>query len=463
MKSILKYISVFILVITIFNIVLFFTSLFPSSWIEQNVKNSAIKLYEEGNLYEFSERFRITNNNYTDALMINEAYSIDNRNPIYSYMAVRKNYKENQTQKEMRDQNGETITINNGEICKGESYDTVGELKEFIEGKTEVSITYARYWHGYLPILRTALILFNVIQIRYVLLLIFIILLIYSYKLINKKLGKDIAIIFVSTLIVEGYFFVSYSLESSPVFMVMMISTIILLKRIEKIEDFYLYIFIIAMITNFVDYLTVPLITLAMPLYMYILYIQNNSPNPDTKYCFKIIFKSAVIWGIGYSLTWFCKWLLYDVIYEQNFIKSAIYQVLYRSGGNASSLKTYFKGILSNLIFQNICYTFIHITIWALVFICKNIIKSHKRSFKKETIHIKKLTPILVISGFPIVWFIILTNHTTVHVRFTYRNMIIFLFGLLICINEILNVLYKNINKDNKTAGIKDRINSKKS
>lgn len=445
MKSIFKYISVFAILIIIFNILLFLSSLFPSSLIEQNVKESAQKLYEEGNLYKFPQSCYITNNNYTDALMINEAYSINNKNPIYSYMAVRKNYKENQTKKELRDQNGELITINNGNICKEDFYNTVGELKEFVEGKTEISVSYARYWHGYLPVLRTVLIFFNVVQIRYILLILFIILLIYSCILIKKKLGLDISIIFAFSLITQGYFYVSYSLESAPVFIVMMISSIILLKRIEKIKNFYLYIFIIAMITNFVDYLTVPLITLAMPLYIYILYIQENNKNINTKYYIKVILKAIIVWGIGYSATWFCKWLLYDIIYEQNLIKSAVLQVIYRSGGNAPYVKVQFPIILRSEILENLCYIFMYITIWASVFICKDVIHVKLESSRKGKINIKNQLPILIISGIPIVWFIILANHTTIHIRFTYRNMIIFLFGILIYSNEALKLLCKKI------------------
>lgn len=79
--------------------------------------------------------------------MINEAYSIDNTNPIYSYMTVRKNYNKEITKNSMKDISEELISINSSE------YDPVGELEEFLNGNIDTSVNYARYWHGYLPVI----------------------------------------------------------------------------------------------------------------------------------------------------------------------------------------------------------------------------------------------------------------------------------------------------------------------
>ena len=120
-------------------------------------------------MYQFFDWSHVVNNNYTDALMINEAYSIDNKNPLYSCMSVRKNYNKNITKNSLTDQNGDSISLNNVK-----DYDTVGELAEFLDGTIDTSVTYARYWHGYLPILKTLLFFFNISEIRILLLIIFI-------------------------------------------------------------------------------------------------------------------------------------------------------------------------------------------------------------------------------------------------------------------------------------------------
>ena len=156
MKKIIKYILTFCGLLLIFNVLLFTSSLFPSRLIEKNVRESSKILTKEDNIYKFFDWCDVVNNNYTDVLMINEAYSIDNTNPVYSYMAVRKNYEKGLTENSLPDTNGESISINSPYY-----YDPVGELEDFLDGNIVTSVNYARYWHGYLPILRPLLIFFN--------------------------------------------------------------------------------------------------------------------------------------------------------------------------------------------------------------------------------------------------------------------------------------------------------------
>lgn len=428
-KKILKYSIIFIIMLLIFNLLLFTSSLYPSKIIEKNVKKSSQILKEEGNLYEFFEWSDVVNNNYTDALMINEAYSIDNTNPLYSYMAVRKNFNKEITKKQLRDTQEELISINS------EDYDPVGELEQFVNGNIDTSINYARYWHGYLPILRALLIFFDIAGIRKMLLIIFIILFIWLIKLMKEKIGIMVSIIFAIALILEGYFYVSYSLESAPIFIVMMISSIVLLKRIDKIKSLYLYIFVISCITNFVDYLTVPLITLAIPLLIYILYKQKNDKKIKCKDYLKIIIKSSIIWFIGYAATWISKWIIYDVIYKEGLLKSAIMQVMYRSESYNKYKILTIQEMIRELIFDNIGY----IVLIFNIFICGCFIyaKKYKLKLRKKSDYFDKSIPILLISLMPLVWYRVLANHTLMHYRFIYRHMLIFLIGITICLKNI--------------------------
>lgn len=438
-KKILKYISTFIILLLIFNLLLFAGSLYPSKIIEKNVKKSSQILTEEGNLYEFFEWSDVVNNNYTDALMINEAYSIDNTNPLYSYMAVRKNFNKEITKKHLADTQEELISINS------EDYDPVGELEQFVNGNIDTSINYARYWHGYLPILRTLLIFFDIAGIRKILLIIFIILFIWLIKLIKEKIGITASMIFAISLILEGYFYVSYSLESAPVFIVMMISSIILLKRIDKIKNLYLYIFIISCITNFVDYLTVPLITLAIPLLLYILYKQKNDKEIKCKDYIKIIIKSSIIWFIGYATTWISKWIIYDIIYQEGLLKSAIMQVMYRSESYNKYKIITIQEMVRKLIFDNIGYTAMIFNIFIFgCFICK---KKYKLKIKEKSEYFNESIPMLLISIMPLVWYRALANHTLMHYRFVYRHMLIFLIGITICLKNIFTIEKTNENK----------------
>ena len=311
-------------------------------------------------------------------------------------------------------------------------------MEEFVNGKIDTSINYARYWHGYLPILRTLLIFFNIKEIRKILLCIFIVLFIYLIKLIKEKIGIVEALIFAISLILEGYFYVSYSLESAPIFILMMTSSIILLRRIEKIKNLYLYIFAISCITNFIDYLTVPLITLAIPLLLYILYKQKTNKEIKWKDYLKLIIKNSVIWILGYGTTWLSKWIIYDILYNEGVLKAAIKQVIYRAESYNRYKTTTIQEMMMQLIFNSITYIIMIFNIY--IFWCLINRNTYKLNINKISDYLEKDTPIFIIALMPLVWYRVLANHTIMHYRFVYRHMLIFLIGMLLCLRNIFIV-----------------------
>ena len=456
-----KYIIAFIGLILTFNLLLFLSSLFSSNLLEKNVKESAKTLLIEGNKYQIIKTLDVYNDNYTDSIMINTAYSIDNTNPIYSYMSGRKNFNNQITRNSLEDTSGELISINpsneesikNNSIIISEKYEPVIELNEFINGKIHTSINYARYWHGYLPFLRILLLIFNISQIRIFLLILFTIILFYLVYLINKKLGTIIAFLFGFSLIVYDYFLVPYSLQNAPIFLVMLISCIILLKNLDRIKDFSLFTFIIGCIANFVDFLTVPIITLGFPLLLYICYKQQN--NFKNRESIKIIFKSTLTWFVGFGLTWISKWILFDFIYTNNLLGLALNQIIYRSTGNLyfgiSNLSKSTENkiiielllILAELSSKGLIYAsivFVVISIPLAIYIKKFHIKL---TVLKFNVWVQQYFPLIIISVLPLLWYILLSSHTTKHLFFTYRNMSIFLFAISICLTKFFSLQKK--------------------
>ena len=434
MKNVLKYTITFIIIIISFNIFLLLSSLFPSSLIEKNVKKSSEILLKEGNTLVIKRKkySNITSNNYTDSIMINACYSIDNKNPIFSYMSARKNYKKGLTTEELQDTNGELVSYSSKTV--DEKYDPVTELSEFLNFNVTTSIEYARYWHGYMVFLRFLLLFLDIKGIRLLLLYLFIILLIIFLPLAWRKIGKINTIIIVFSLLAYDYLYVFYSLESSPIFLTMMISSIILLIKIDKIKDIYWYFLIVGCISNFVDFLTVPTITLDMSLFIYILYKQRNN-EIDLKQGVKTIIFASLIWGLGYGLTWLSKWIIYDVIYHKNLLRSAISQVVYRSS-SINPVKKYktIYDVLFQLFTINFKYIrdFIIFIISILVIILFFSRKKYEIKFNINKIYIKEVIPIIIISLIPIIWYRVLSNHTILHDHFTYRHMLIVLIGELI-------------------------------
>src|SRR5574344_2119485 len=169
MKTILKYILIYLVLILICFGSLFLTSLIPSSSIKENVSQSAELLKTETNRKIVSIRDRkYMLDNFTDALMINTAFSIDSTKPVNSFMLARKNYIPNITQVEYRDAGDELKSAS-----KYETLDQVGELCDTVNSDITESFEYARYWHGYLIFLRPLLLIFDILQIRIILIVLF--------------------------------------------------------------------------------------------------------------------------------------------------------------------------------------------------------------------------------------------------------------------------------------------------
>ena len=438
----LKYIKTFILLIIIFNIGLYLACSFNSKLIKKNVIQSQKMLEKEGMFYNVSDLFNIRSDNSADALMINECYSVDSDEPYVSYMKTRKNYRKNAKLYQYQETVGELSTY--VEEFNDESemyYNTISELGNFLEGKIHSYINYGRYWHGYLILLRPLLMLFNIMQLRHILFFIFCLLFTYLIYLLYKEFGLNIAIIFGLSLICSGYFSASYILEVAPAFLIMMISSIILVKNINKIKDFYLFIFIIGSITNYFDYLTVPLITLGFPCTIYILKLLKEEK--DWKYCVKFLIKSSLVWVTSYAITWILKWVQYDLTINDgnSMLKIGFGQAMFRMQrvNEALGIDISYISVIVNIIGKSLIYTILTILIIMILNKFKPLIKKNN----------KKYIPFLIISLYPIIWFVALANHTIMHNYFTYRNSLLFMLGILLTINELLFSKNKNIEEKN--------------
>ena len=249
-------------------------------------------------------------------------------------------------------------------------------------------------------------------------------------------------IIFAISLISIDYFCVPFTLESTSVFLIMMISSIILLKGLNKIKDINLFLFVIGAITSFSDFLTVPLITLGIPLCIYILNKQKEEKITYKQYI-KMILKASIAWGLGYVLIWGSKWIIYDLVYQKKLIFSAIQQVMYRTQNNNYNSDVTFKQSLAIFTFK----VFIIISIVNIGYGIKTIINMKKKNRPIE-ISVNHMFPFLIIATFPYLWYFATINHTTQHIVFVYRHMLVFVVGVLLCIDELLN--NKNIKKYNR-------------
>lgn len=232
-----------IMIISFF-ILLFLISIIPSKYIKQNVKESADTFVSEGDakyiLVNFTNMIDLEIDNFTDALMVNTAYSIDSKKPVESFLLARKNYIPGTTKIIHEEENG-----NLQFPSKYEKYTPVTELYDTVNDDIDESYEYARYWHGYLVFLRPLLIMFNIKQIRILSQIIFAVLLLFMGYLIWKKIDPLIAVIVEIAFLAVHYYLVAGSFQGNAVLLFSIMCTIYVLIRHDKIKNFPLTFFTI--------------------------------------------------------------------------------------------------------------------------------------------------------------------------------------------------------------------------
>lgn len=436
----LKYLIIFFILIGSYLTLMTLSSIIPSSFLQENVKKSSETLFkdDEKKTYDLGYKNEIIFT-FTDALMINTAYSIDSNSPIRSFILARKNYIPSQTKIEYIDSQYNLGASPNYKNAKtGDIYQTK-ELYGLMHGENiEESFEYARYWHGYLVILRPLLIFFSYTSIRIILFILTLILMITMLVLIAKKIDMTTAAIYALALLCINIFVVSQSMNEILVFIVAFISTIILLIKKNKIKDYFVFFFVIGSITNFIDLLTAPIVTLGIVGTTYFLLLQKEKKNRTIKEMIKQILMINIAWALGYALTWSAKWIITQVFFDRNLISQAIEQAIYRIKLPTS---TKIKYTAMTVLYRNLQFlsfpVVYFIAILASIFMLFHIIKKKEKiSFQSN---IKDAIPYFTMFFLPIAWYFVLQEHSLIHAFFTYRILVVSILNLFI----ILKTLFK--------------------
>lgn len=174
------------------------------------------------------------------------------------------------------------------------------------------------------------------------------------------------------------------------------------------------------MITSYMDLLTWPLVTLAVPLIV-LLQMEEKEDGAIRK-----IVVSTSFWGIGYIGQWASKWVIASLFLDDNIMIDAAKQFLLRSSimtGDTGEDFSWFDTIRKNIsVFQRNGFRllFIMIAIWLIYIVVK----------KSGELHWKRAIPYLLVFLFPFFWYLITRNHAYIHYWMTWRILVISVFAL---------------------------------
>ena len=305
---------------------------------------------------------------------------------------------------------------------------------------SNIADIYPLYWHGYLTILKPALMIATVQDLRVMNLYIQMILIATALILIYKRLGIYEMYAFLFAVAVINPVTTAMNFQNSDIFYIMLLSTISILWKNEFLlrGKNYLYFFLlIGIVTTYFDFLTYPIVSLGIPLCICVMMNKKFFFNVSLKESFTKLSSYIFSWGFGYFGMWVGKWaviyvttLVYDIEDGTNIFKAGIDRALYRfsttlppeeGGTNISILEVFERnfGALMNDPFP----AFLGLGVIALL----SLLIVHRKNFSPTR---EIFLTFGLIALMPLLWYAVVKNHSWIHSYMTYRDLTILLFSL---------------------------------
>lgn len=381
MKHIAKYSKVFLLLVSAYLAFAIVSCLLPDRSIKRHITESAQKIVDEG-LYPKA----IINNqqcqmdNFTDALIMNQIYSLDRKHPLKSAMRM----------------------VRMSE--KGCDWDQTGLLLRTVNGETLEEQHYARYWHGSSFLYRFLFLLADYDTLRLLLFIISTLILIALCCQIYLKVGWGTTFALVMGFVFTYGFVVQFSLQFFPILFLTAVTCFIVIKKRES-TDYGILFFIIGSLACYFDLLTVPLLTLGIPLALMI--ALKRDEEILLKDNLLEIMKLSLLWGLGFALTFATKWVVASLVLGQNIFADGMGAGFYRMEADEF---TRWDAVTKN--FWMLPLGLIGVVIAATTLV--GIIRKRRYNYLRIIL-------LFVVALMPYAWYLLLANHSYEHWWFTYR------------------------------------------
>lgn len=350
--------------------------------------------------------------NFTDCLMLeNAVYQSDERSVLEQILYMYR-----------------------GESSTGDGWAPGESLVDYMEGIPQPrEVEYARYWHGYLVVLKPLLFLTNFNTIRIMASSIQLILVTMIVMACGRRgeffLGKA----FLVSIPFLYYFGLYASLSLSICFYLMMGLMLVQLKwdaELRKHGWYYRFFLIAGMMTAYFDFLTYPLVTLGFPLCVY-LYLDKTGIMHSLK---NLVWYSAE-WSGGYLGLWALKWVLTDILAKGSTIKDGLQTVLMRTDTAAgNSRMAGFLAVTGQNAGEFFNWGFYLLIFGIFIWLCNIICKGRKRLTKGT---LREGIGLFVVALYPIIWFFLTQNHSEEHWMYTCKILAVTVFAGICGVGKI--------------------------
>ncbi|MBR3225021.1 MAG: hypothetical protein IKF78_06855 [Atopobiaceae bacterium] len=304
------------------------------------------------------------------------------------------------------------------------------------EGRFEI---YPRYWHGYLALLKPQLLVMDYYSILMLngmaLLCLFTA---FVVLLFRHDLGR-FAPAFVLAFLLGSPVTVSLNMQyysCAYITLLALIAMLVLYKRLESMDKglFGSMFLLIGMVTNYVDFLTYPIMTLGMPLAL--LAVMQRGTNRS----FGSYVANALWWLVGYGGMWAAKWGLSALVLGPQTLQEVVNQLIVRSSSQAATgigdIKAERVGSLSYYDALYGCWVRIigAATLRVLIgsFALANVVYvvwAYKGG-RMNKVPVGSVLALVFAALLPFFWVFVLKNHTYMHSYFVYRIFLVTIAAL---------------------------------
>ena len=370
----------------------------PESLFQSELEESAQVFQWEGR-YPAEPYSQKTLDSFTDALMLLEAGNGGGEAPVSAAIAA-------------------SYTL-----LPGASPDET-LVRLYLDGEAEAArpAPYGRYWHGYLLFLKPLLAFFSYAQIRSIGTTVQFALLLGVLLLMLKK-RRECLLPFLLTVLLLAPTAIALSLQFSSCYLLMLLEALLLLWDPKKLLNRRTlpYFFLLAgILTSYLDLLTAPTLTLSVPL---VLVLSAEKEKGSLRSALLL----CLMWGFGYAGMWAGKWLLASV--QPGFLAELLSSLSSRVSSSdeagaqitrLAALRETAKELFSNRFLNRA----------AVLLAVFSAGGSLRRRELLRAAHLRYLLPAAV----PVLWILLLANHSYVHSWFTYRTLAPAVFALLMAL-----------------------------
>lgn len=182
------------------------------------------------------------------------------------------------------------------------------------------TIHYGRYWHGSTFVVRILLVFLNFLQIRYLLYFVSTLLLLWCFARLWNKVSRIVAVAIPVGLLLVNVYVMQFSLQFAPV-LLLAEAGMLWLGYHCRADNMQCGLFFLALgsLTSYFDLITVPTLTLGLPLLVWIACRRST----DWKQGSLGILKLSLWWLGGYVATWLTKWGLATLLTDTNILADA--------------------------------------------------------------------------------------------------------------------------------------------